>query len=126
MLFLALLGDFLEKVHIAFIGREAVEGHRPERRVAGGLEYDRLAAVIEPEPTPIAADMRAEQTCLAPERDQFAPQILARPVRGLPRVGLEWNDPVSHKPFGTLLQLDEIVRERKVHHYLRFTRSAVY
>ena len=125
LLLLALLGDFFEKVHVAFVGREAVERHRPERRVAGGLEHDRLAAVIEPEPAPIAPDMRAEETCLAPERDEFAPQILARPMRGLPRVALERKDPVSHKPLGTLLQLDEIVRERKVHQYLRFTRSVV-
>src|SRR6202040_1457292 len=107
----------------AFVGREAVERHRPERRVASGLEDDRLAAVIEPQPAPIAADMRTEETGLAPERHQLAPQILARPMRGLPRVGLERKDPISHKPLGTLLQLDEIVRERKVHQYLRFTRS---
>jgi hypothetical protein len=81
--------------------------------------------MIEPQPTPIATDMRTEETCLAPERDEFAPQILARPVHGLPPVGLERKDPVSHKPRGTLLQLDEIVRERKVHQYLRFTRSVV-
>ncbi len=103
LLFLALLGDFFDKVHVAFIRRETVERHRPERRIAGCLEYDRLASVIEPQSTPIAADMRAEETCLAPERDEFAPQILARPVRGLPPVGLERKDPISHKPLGTLL-----------------------
>jgi hypothetical protein len=81
--------------------------------------------VIEPQATPIAANMRAEETCLASERDQFPPQILARPMRGLPRVGLERKDSIPHKPLGKLLQLDEIVRERKVHQYLRFTRSVV-
>ena len=66
LLLLALLGDFFDKVHVAFIGRKAVERHRPERGVAGGLEYDRLAAVIEPKPAPIAADMRAERPASRP------------------------------------------------------------
>jgi hypothetical protein len=63
--------------------------------------------------------MRAEETCLPPERDELAPQILARTMRALPRIALERNDPVPHKSLGALLQLYEIVRERKVHQYLR-------
>jgi hypothetical protein len=73
----------------------------------------------------MAADMRTKETCLAPERDEFAPQILARPMRALPWVALERKNPISHKPLGTPLQLDEIVRQRKVHQYLRVTRSVV-
>ena len=122
----SLLGDLFEEVHVGFVGGEAIHRDRPERRIAGGLEHDRPAAVIEPEPTPTAPHMRAEETCLPPERDELAPQILARTMRALPRIALERKDPVSHKPLGTLLQLDEIVRERKVHQYLRFTRSVVH
>ena len=108
-----------EEVHVALVGGKAVERNRPERRVAGRLEDDRLAAVIEPEPAPIAPDMRAQEPRLAPERDELAPQLLARPVRGLPRVALERQDPVSHEALGALLQLDQIVRERKIHQHLR-------
>src|SRR5204863_8596238 len=78
-----------------------------------------LAAVIEPKAAPVAADMGAQQTRPVPERDEFTPQLLAWPMPSLSRVGLERNNPVLHKPFGPLLQLDELVRERKVHRHLR-------
>ena len=58
---LALLGDLLEEVHVAFVGGEAVERDRPQRRIAGRLENHGLAAVVEPEPAPFAADMRAKE-----------------------------------------------------------------
>ena len=51
--------------------------------------------------------------------DEFAPQLLARPVRGLSRVALKRKNPLPHKPLGALLKFDKIVGERKAHRYLR-------
>src|SRR6516162_2562717 len=98
LFFLALLGDFLEKMHVAFVGGEAIECNRPEGRVASRLEHDRLAAVIEPEPAPIAADMWAEETSLAAEGNKLAPQLFTGPMRSLSRVGLERTNLFSYKP----------------------------
>jgi hypothetical protein len=63
--------------------------------------------------------MRTEETRLATERNEFPPQLLRGPMRGLSRIGLKRKNPLSHKSLGVFLQLDEIVRERKVHQRLR-------
>ena len=106
-------------MHVAFVGGEAVERNRPERRIAGRLEDDRLAAVIEPEPAPIAADMRAEEPRLAPERDELAPQLLGRPVRvcrgSLSKGRILSRTKRSVRSFSST----KFVGERKIHRHLR-------
>ncbi len=101
------------------VGSKAVQGHRPERRIAGRLEDHRLRPVIEPEPAPFPADMRAQQPGPAPEPDQLAAQFLGRPVRGLSDIVLIRQDLLAHKALGALLELDEFVRQRKIHWCLR-------
>ena len=54
-------GDPFEQVGVALVGRGDVERQRPERRVAGLLEHDRLADVVEPEATELDADVGRQQ-----------------------------------------------------------------
>src|SRR5215471_14295846 len=114
-LLLVFPGDGLEEVHIAFVGCEAIERDRPQRRVPGGFEHDRLAAMIETEPAPFAAGMWAEKPRLTPQRNKLAPQRLAQPVRSLPGVALIGQHFLAHEALGAFLQLEELVGERKVH-----------
>lgn len=75
--------------------------------------------MIEPEPAPFAADMWRQEPGLTPKRHQFAPQLRARAVRGLPRIVLIGNDLFAHQALGALFQLDKIVGQRKIHRQLR-------
>jgi len=109
LLLLALLGDRFEEVHVGLVGGEAVERDGSERRVPGRLEDDRLCPMIEPEATPLAANMWAEQSRLSPEPDQLAAQFLGRSVSALPLVVLIRQDLLPHETFGAELQLGEFV-----------------
>ena len=100
---------------LASSGARAIQGYGPERRIAGRLEHHRLRPVIEPEPAPLAADMRAQQPRPAPEPNEFAAQFLGRPVCRLPDVVFIGQDLFPHETFGALLQLDEVVGQSKIH-----------
>ena len=74
------VGDLLQQVHVGFVGGEDVHRDRRQRRIAGRLEHHRLAAVVEPQPAPFAADMRRQQPGASRQRDQLEAEFLGRAV----------------------------------------------
>src|SRR5206468_1258187 len=92
LLFLALLGDLLQQMHVGFVGSEDVHRDRRQWRITGRLEHDRLAAMVETEPAPFAADMRRYQPAGARQRDELMAEFLGGTMRGLPLVGLARHD----------------------------------
>ena len=69
-------GHHLEQVHVALVGRRAVQRERAQQRVAGRLEHHGLPAQVEPEAAPLGR-RRAGRTPRPPGR----PPAAARRVR---------------------------------------------
>ena len=111
--------DRFQQMHVALVGREDVQRDRPEQRIAGLLEHDRLADIVQPEAAEFRRRMRRQQPRLAPKRHQFAAEFLGRPVRGLPRIALQRHDPVANEAARALLQFLQLGRERKIHQNAR-------
>ena len=114
---LVLLGRHrFEQMHVAFVGCGAIQCQRPEHRVARLFEHHRAADVREPEAAVRGADMRRQQAGATRQRVELAPQLVARPVRGQPRVLLERNDLLAHELGGSCAQGKVFGAECEVNH----------
>ena len=109
--FCLFVADLLQEVHVAFVRGKNVHRDRRQRRVAGRLEHDRLAAMVETEPAPFAPDMRRQEPGAFRQRHQFEAEFVGRPVRPLPLIALQRHDLVAHKALGALLAVREFRRE---------------
>ena len=107
------VGDGGEQVHVALVGRGAVEGLRAQQAVAGLLEHDTATAHVEPQPTEIARDLRSEEAGLLCEPLQVLAQVRIDAVYAVvPR--FQGNDGIPDEVPGPSLQGGQIVRQGKV------------
>jgi len=112
---LALLGDLLEKVNVAPVGGHTVSATGRAASATPPLNTTALARGRARGPTPIAADMRAEEPGLhARARRARAEAPLS--VHG----GVCWDRPQKAGPFpdkalGALISYKKFVGERKIH-----------
>ncbi len=106
-------------------GANDVERDRPERRIAGLLERDRAADVTEREAAVFAGDMRRQQAGRARPVDQFAAQLLGRPVRRAARVRFERNDFVGDERADARLQRLQIGGKREVDCHGQMSKNTV-
>lgn len=79
-LLLLLGGHHLEQMHVALVGRRAVQREGTQQRPARGLEHDGLIAQIEPEAAELLADVRGEHPrrprgLLKPPPQRFGPGV---------------------------------------------------
>ena len=109
----------LHQMHVAFVGREDMHRDRTEQRIAGFLEHDRLADMVQAEAAPFGADMRRQQARLAAERHQFLAELLGGAVMGLALVALQRNDFVADESACALLQLLQLGGQGEIHQNAR-------
>ena len=113
---LLVVGDDFQQMHVALVGRRAVERLRPEQRVPGGLEHDGHRAHVEPEAAPLLANVRREQPRFLRPGHQLALERIVEAVLAFPRVPFVRDDHVADEGLGARLELGELGGKAEVDH----------
>ena len=92
-------------MHVALVGRGAVQGQRAQEAVAGLLEDDALLEHAEPEAAELLRDLRGEQTRVSGLLLQTAAQLLRRVIQ--PQLRFCGDHDLAHEGAHALAQLGE-------------------
>ena len=116
LLLLIVVRDDLQQVHVALVGRGAVERVRAEQRVPRRLEHHRHGSGVESEAAPFLADVRRQQPRILRLGHQLALQRVVEPVRAFARVPLAGDDHVADEGFGARLERGKLGGQAEVDH----------
>ena len=106
--------DLRQQVHVALVGRRAVERERAEQAVAGLLEDDALLEQVQREPAVLLRDLRGEKAGVGGLLLQLCAQLRARLAES--ELSLGGDGDVAHEGSDAIAQVSKLDGQRGVAH----------